>query len=433
MRYSAPVRTKPGAHQNCACAIDPITSYSQDKYAMSKTPNRSGRHFLQIPGPTPVPSRIERAMVRPIMDHRSQEFAEFSHQLLEDLKFLFKTEHPVIMFPASGTGAWEAALTNTLSAGDKIVMFETGQFSMLWQMMAERLGLDVEYIESDWRIGADASAIGERLKSDKAHEIKAVAIVHNETATGCCSPVHEVRKALDDAGHPALLMVDTISSLACVDYQHDAWGVDVTVCGSQKGMMLPPGLSFTAVSPKALEASKTAKLPSAFFSWDDMLGPNQKGFYPYTPAITLMYGLEEALKMLKEEGLDNVFARHAKLASAVRAAVNTWGLEIQCRDPKYYSNAVTSIRMPEGHSADAFRKLVLETFNMSLGAGLTKVADKVFRIGHLGDTNELTILGALSGVEMGLDLAGVPHQTGGVDAAMAEFKKFVKVDQAKAA
>lgn len=400
---------------------------------MSKTPNRSGRHFLQIPGPTPVPSRIERAMVRPIMDHRSQEFAEFSHQLLEDLKFLFKTEHPVIMFPASGTGAWEAALTNTLSAGDKIVMFETGQFSMLWQMMAERLGLDVEYIESDWRIGADASAIGERLKSDKAHEIKAVAIVHNETATGCCSPVEEVRKALDDAGHPALLMVDTISSLACVDYQHDAWGVDITVCGSQKGMMLPPGLSFTAVSPKALEASKTARLPSAFFSWDDMLGPNQKGFYPYTPAITLMYGLEEALKMLKEEGLDNVFARHAKLASAVRAAVNTWGLEIQCRDPKYYSNAVTSIRMPEGHSADAFRKLVLETFNMSLGAGLTKVADKVFRIGHLGDTNELTILGALSGVEMGLDLAGVPHQTGGVDAAMAEFKKFVKVDQAKAA
>lgn len=400
---------------------------------MSKTPNRAGRHFLQIPGPTPVPSRIERAMVRPIMDHRSQEFAEFSLRLLEELKVLFKTKNPVIMFPASGTGAWEAALTNTLSAGDKIVMFETGQFSMLWQVMAQRLGLNVEYVESDWRIGVDSSAIAERLKADKSREIKAVAIVHNETATGCCSPVEEVRKALDDTGHPALLLVDTISSLACVDYQHDAWGVDVTVCGSQKGMMLPPGLSFTAVSPKALEAAKSAKLPKAFFSWEDMLAPNQKGFYPYTPAITLMYGLEEALKMLREEGLDNVFARHAKLASGVRAAVSAWGLENQCRDAKYYSNAVTSIRMPDGHSADAFRKLVLETFNMSLGAGLSKVADKVFRIGHLGDTNELTILGALGGVEMGLDLAGVPHNAGGVDAAMAEFKKSVMVDQAKAA
>lgn len=400
---------------------------------MSKKPNRAGRHFLQIPGPTPVPSRIERAMVRPIMDHRSQEFAEFSMRLLEELKVLFKTKNPVIMFPASGTGAWEAALTNTLSAGDKIVMFETGQFSMLWQVMAKRLGLNVEYIESDWRIGVDSSAIAERLKADKAHEIKAVAIVHNETATGCCSPVAEVRKALDDTGHPALLLVDTISSLACVDYQHDAWGVDVTVCGSQKGMMLPPGLSFTAVSPKALEVSKSAKLPKAFFSWEDMLGPNEKGFYPYTPAITLMYGLEEALKMLREEGLDNVFARHAKLAAGVRAAVSAWGLENQCRDGKYYSNAVTSIRMPDGHSADAFRKLVLENFNMSLGAGLSKVADKVFRIGHLGDTNELTIIGALGGVEMGLDLAGVPHSAGGVDAAMAEFKKYAQVEQAKAA
>lgn len=400
---------------------------------MSNKPYRPGRHFLQIPGPTAVPARIERAMVRPIIDHRSQEFAEFSSNLLRGLKRIFKTANPVIMFPASGTGAWEAALTNTLSPGDKIVMFETGQFSMLWQVMAKRLGLNVEYIESDWRIGVDADAIAERLAADKAHEIKAVCVVHNETATGCCSPVLDVRKALDAAGHPALLMVDTISSLVSVDFQHDAWGVDVTVCGSQKGMMLPPGLSFTAVSDKAHEASKTAKLPRAFFSWAEMLGPNEKGFYPYTPAITLMYGLEEALKMLDEEGLDNVFARHAKLASGVRAAVNAWGLENQCRDAKYYSSTVTSIRMPEGHSADAFRKLVLETFNMSLGAGLSKVADKVFRIGHLGDTNELTILGALGGVEMGLELAGVPHSKGGVDAAMAEFNRINSSQSAKAA
>lgn len=400
---------------------------------MSNNPYHAGRHFLQIPGPTPVPGRIERAMLRPIIDHRSAQFAEFSSNLLQSLKGLFKTENPVIMFPASGTGAWEAALTNTLSPGDKIVMFETGQFSMLWQLMAAKLGLEVDYIGSDWRIGVDAEAIAERINADKAHEIKAVAVVHNETATGCCSPIDEVRKALDAAGHPALLMVDTISSLACVDYQHDAWGVDVTVCGSQKGMMLPPGLSFTAVSDKALEAMKTAKLPRAFFSWEDMLGPNANGFYPYTPAITLMYGLEEALKMLNEEGLDNVFARHAKLARGTRAAVAAWGLENQCNNSKYYSNAVTSIRMPEGHSADRFRKIVLENFNMSLGAGLTKVADKVFRIGHLGDTNELTIIGALGGVEMGLELAGVPHSKGGVQAAMEEFRKPNITEQAKAA
>ncbi len=400
---------------------------------MSKSPYLAGRHFLQIPGPTPIPDRIQQAMARPIMDHRSQEFAAFSTKLLHDLKDVFKTNNPVIMFPSSGTGAWEAALTNTLSPGDKIVMFETGQFSMLWQVMAERLGLSVDYIQSDWRIGVDAAAIAERLSADKAHEIKAVAIVHNETATGCSSPVEDVRKALDAADHPALLMVDTISSLGCFDYQHDAWGVDVTVCGSQKGLMLPPGLSFTAVSDKALQVSKSSRLPSAFFSWDDMLAPNAKGFYPYTPAITLMYGLEEALKMLNEEGLDNVFARHAKLASGVRAAVAAWGLENQCRDAKYFSNAVTSIRMPEGHSADQFRKLVLENFNMSLGAGLTKVADKVFRIGHLGDTNELTIIGALGGVEMGLEMARVPHSQGGVDAAMAEFRRWGRTDQAAAA
>lgn len=402
---------------------------------MSKSTYRAGRHFLQIPGPTPVPSRIERAMLRPIIDHRSQQFAEFSKGVLEGLKGVFKTKNPVIMFPASGTGAWEAALANTLSPGDKIVMFETGQFSLLWQAMARKLGIDVDYIASDWRVGVDANAIAERINADKAHEIKAVAIVHNDTATGCCSPVDEVRKVLDAAGHPALLMVDTVSSLACVDYQHDGWGVDVTVCGSQKGLMLPPGLAFTAVSDKALAATKTAKLPRAFFSWNDMLEPNKNGFYPYTPGITVMFGLEEALKMLNEEGLDNVFARHAKLASGVRAAVNAWGLENQCRDAKYFSNTVTSIRMPEGHSADAFRKLVLENFNMSLGAGLSKVADKVFRIGHLGDTNELTILGALGGVEMGLELAGVPHSKGGVDAAMAEFGRWAKakVDTAAAA
>ncbi|MBU2581885.1 MAG: aminotransferase class V-fold PLP-dependent enzyme [Alphaproteobacteria bacterium] len=400
---------------------------------MSKTPYRAGRHFLQIPGPTPVPGRIERAMLRPVMDHRSQQFAEFSKGVLDGLKGIFKTTNPVIMFPSSGTGAWEAALANTLSPGDKIVMFETGQFSLLWQSMARKLGLDVDYIESDWRVGVDAAAIGERLAADKAHQIKAVAIVHNDTATGCCSPVDEVRKAIDAAGHPALLMVDTVSSLACVDYQHDGWGVDVTVCGSQKGLMLPPGLSFTAVSDKALEAMKTAKLPRAFFSWHDMLEPNSKGFYPYTPGTTLMYGLEEAMKILNEEGLDNVFARHAKLASGVRAAVKAWGLENQCRDAKFFSNTVTSIRMPEGHSADALRKLVLENFNMSLGAGLTKVADKVFRIGHLGDTNELTILGALGGVEMGLGLAGVPHSKGGVQAAMDEFTRWAKVETAAAA
>lgn len=356
-----------------------------------------------------------------------------SKGILEGLKVVFKTTNPVIMYPASGTGAWEAALTNTLSPGDKIVMFETGQFSLLWQSMARKLGIDVDYIESDWRVGVDASQIAERLNADKAHSIKAVAIVHNDTATGCCSPVEEVRKALDDAKHPALLMVDTVSSLACVDYQHDGWGVDVTVCGSQKGLMLPPGLAFTAVSDKALEATKTSKLPCAFFSWHDMLEPNKVGFYPYTPGTTVMYGLEEALKMLNEEGLDNVFARHARLASGVRAAVNAWGLDNQCRDAKYYSNTVTSIRMPEGHSADQFRKLVLENFNMALGAGLTKVADKVFRIGHLGDTNELTILGALGGVEMGLELAGVPHSKGGVQAAMDEFVRCRKVETAAAA
>lgn len=400
---------------------------------MSKTPYLAGRHFLQIPGPTPVPSRIERAMARPIIDHRSQEFAQFSKGVLDGLKDVFKTKNPVIMFPASGTGAWEAALTNTLSPGDKIVMFETGQFSMLWQAMARKLGIDVDYIESDWRVGVDAGAIAERIAADKSHQIKAVGIVHNDTATGCCSPVEEVRKVLDNAGHPALLMVDTVSSLACVDYQHDGWGVDVTVCGSQKGLMLPPGLAFTAVSDKALAATKTSKLPRAFFSWNDMLEPNTKGLYPYTPGITIMYGLEEALKMLNEEGLDNVFARHAKLASGVRAAVNAWGLENQCRDAKYYSNTVTSIRMPEGHSADGFRKIVLENFNMALGAGLNKLADKVFRIGHLGDTNELTILGALGGVEMGLELAGVPHSKGGVQAAMAEYSRWAKVDTAAAA
>ncbi len=400
---------------------------------MSNKPYLAGRHFLQIPGPTPVPGRIERAMSRPIIDHRSQEFAQFSSNLLQSLKRIFKTEQPVIMFPASGTGAWEAALTNTLSPGDKIVMFETGQFSMLWQVMAKKLGLNVDYIESDWRVGVQPGAIADKIAADKNHEIKAVCVVHNETATGCCSPIDEVRQALDAAGHPALLMVDTISSLACTDYQHDAWGVDVTVCGSQKGLMLPPGLSFTAVSQKALEAMKTAKLPRAFFSWEDMIEPNKKGFYPYTPAITLMYGLDEAMKMLDEEGLDNVFARHAKLAAGVRAAVDAWGLENQCRDAKFFSNAVTSIRMPEGHSADAFRKIVLENFNMSLGAGLTKVADKVFRIGHLGDTNELTILGAVAGVEMGLELAGVPHRKGGVDAAMAEFLRHGSGSQAKAA
>ncbi len=400
---------------------------------MSKEPRRAGRHFLQIPGPTPIPERILAAMSRQILDHRGLEFQKLGHRVLAGVKSLFKTKNHVFIFPASGTGAWEAALTNTLSAGDKVLMCETGQFAVLWAVMAQRLGLNADVIPTDWRIAADASLIEERLKKDKAHEIKAVCVVHNETSTGCRSRIDEVRKALDAAKHPALLMVDTISSLACTDLRHDEWGIDVTISGSQKGMMLPPGLSFTAISDKALAATKTAKLPRSYFSWDDMLANNANGFFPYTPATGLLYGLAEAIDMINEEGLENVFIRHERLAEATRRAVKGWGLDIQCRDPKYYSPAVTAVVMPEGHNADAFRKLVLDTFNMSLGTGLNKIAGKVFRIGHLGDTNELTVMGALTGVEMSLEIAGIPHKKGGVAAAMSYLAESAKSEKKAAA
>lgn len=386
---------------------------------MSHEPRRAGRHFLQIPGPTPVPERILAAMSRQILDHRGLEFQKLGKRVLSGVKGIFKTQGHVIIFPSSGTGAWESAMTNTLSPGDKVLMCETGQFAVLWAAMAKRLGLEAEVIPTDWRIAADAAVIEQRLREDKAHTIKAVCVVHNETSTGCRTRLDEVRKAMNAAKHPALLMVDTISSLACADIRHDEWAIDVTIAGSQKGMMLPPGLSFAAISQKAIDASKTAQLPKSYFAWDDMLSMNATGFFPYTPATGLLYGLAEAIDMINEEGLENVFARHERLAEATRRAVIGWGLEIQCRDPKYYSPAVTTVVMPEGHNADNFRKIVLDNFNMSLGTGLNKIAGKAFRIGHLGDTNELTIMGALTGVEMGFDLAGVPHKKGGVAAAMS--------------
>ena len=400
---------------------------------MSKETRRAGRHFLQIPGPTPIPERILAAMARQILDHRGPEFQKLGLRVLAGVKGLFKTEGTVIIFPSSGTGAWEAALTNTLSPGDKILMCETGQFAVLWGVMANKLGLKPDIIATDWRIAADANLIGAKLKADKAHEIKAVCVVHNETSTGCRSHIDDIRKVMDATRHPALLMVDTISSLACTDLRHDEWGIDVTISGSQKGMMLPPGLSFTAISPKALAATKTAKLPRSYFSWDDMISANATGFFPYTPATGLLCGLAEAIDMIHEEGLENVFTRHERLAEATRRAVKAWGLDIQCRDPKYYSPAVTTVIMPEGHNADTYRKLVLDTFNMSLGSGLNKIAGKVFRIGHLGDTNELTVMGALTGVEMGFDLAGVPHKKGGVQAAMNYLAETAKQPKAAAA
>ena len=384
----------------------------------TNAPRIAGRHFLQIPGPTPVPDRILRAMDRAVIDHRGPDFQQLGQRVLSGIKTIFKTKGAVFIYPSSGTGAWEASLSNILSPGDRVLMYETGHFATLWKTMALKLGLKPEFIESDWRTGVDAGKIEEKLRADKAHEIKAVCLVHNETSTGVTSPVADVRKALDAVGHPALLLVDTISSLASVDYRHDEWGVDVTVAGSQKGLMLPPGLGFTGVSEKALKTAKTAKLPKSFFSWEDMQGPNASGFFPYTPATNLLYALSEAIDMLHEEGLDRVFARHKRHAEATRRAVRAWGLEILCRDPNCYSPVLTAIMMPAGHDADAFRKVVLEHFDMSLGSGLSKLAGKVFRIGHLGDTNDLTILGALSGVEMGLELAGVPHKKGGAQAAM---------------
>jgi alanine-glyoxylate transaminase / serine-glyoxylate transaminase / serine-pyruvate transaminase len=381
--------------------------------------HQSGRHFLQIPGPTNVPDRVLRAIDSATVDHRGPEFQEMSREVLAGLKQVFKTRGHVVVFPASGTGAWEAALVNTLSPGDRVLMVETGHFAALWHGMATRLGVKPEFIKGDWRHGADPAAIEERLAADRGHELKALCVVHNETSTGVTSRIAEVRKALDRARHPALLMVDTISSLASIDYRHDEWGVDVTVAGSQKGLMLPPGLSFNGISEKALAASKSAKLPRSYWSWEEMIAPNKDGWFPYTPATNLLYGLRVALKiLLEEEGLDNVFRRHDRLAEATRRAVRAWGLEILCADPKEYSSSLTAVLMPEGHSEIKFRELVLERFNLSLGSGLTRLRDKVFRIGHLGDFNELMLLGTLSGIEMGLEIAGVPHKKGGVAAAM---------------
>jgi alanine-glyoxylate transaminase / serine-glyoxylate transaminase / serine-pyruvate transaminase len=378
----------------------------------------AGRHFLQIPGPSPIPDRVLRAMDMPIIDHRGPEFARLARRVLDGVKTIFKTKNPVVIYPSSGTGAWEAALVNTLSPGDHVLMFETGQFGTLWKNMATKLGLNPVFIESDWRTGADAKAIEAKLREDKEHKIKAVAVLHNETSTGCVSHPAEIRKAIDAAGHPALLLVDTISSLASMDYRHDEWGVDVTVGGAQKGLMLPPGVSFNAVSDKALTAAKQSKLPKSFWSWEEMIAANKNNYFPYTPATNILYGLAESIDMLHEEGLDNVFARHDRLAEATRRAVRAWGLEILCREPKQYSSTITAVLLPEGHNADRFRDVALEHFDISYGMGLGKIAGKVFRIGHLGDTNAGTIIGALAATEMSLGLAGIPHKKGGVQAAM---------------
>jgi alanine-glyoxylate transaminase/serine-glyoxylate transaminase/serine-pyruvate transaminase len=394
----------------------PSTSHAPKDSIMAYA---AGRHFLQIPGPTNVPDRVLRAIDSATIDHRGPEFQRLGQEVLSGLKAVFKTQSPVIIFPASGTGAWEAALVNTLSAGDRVLMYETGHFASLWNGMAKRLGIEPEFIASDWRRGADPAALEARLAEDRGHTIKAVCVVHNETSTGATSRIGEVRKAIDRTGHPALLMVDTISSLGSIDYRHDEWGVDVTVAGSQKGLMLPPGLSFNAVSDKALAAGKSATLPRSYWSWEEMIGPNKNGFFPYTPATNLLYGLREALKMLvDEEGLENVFKRHDRHAEATRRAVRAWGLEILCQNPAEYSSALTAVLMPAGHNEVDFRKVVLERFNMSLGSGLGKIAGKVFRIGHLGDFNDLTLMGTLCGVEMGLAAAAVPHKKGGAAAAM---------------
>jgi len=377
-----------------------------------------GRHFLQIPGPTNVPDRVLRAMDMPTMDHRGPEFQALGMRVLSGIRTIFQTKNPVVIYPASGTGAWEAALVNTLSPGDLVLMYESGHFAALWKKLAEKLGLRTEFISGDWRRAADPDAIMNRLKADKEHEIKAVCVVHNETSTGCVAPIAAIRRAIDEARHPALYLVDTISSLGSIDYRHDEWGVDVTVGGSQKGLMLPPGLSFNAISDKALDAGRNARLPRSYWGWDEMLAVNKNGFFPYTPATNLLYGLDTAIEMLHDEGLANVFARHVRHGEATRRAVAAWGLEVLCADPDQYSGSLTAVVMPEGNDADQFRKVVLDHFNMSLGQGLSKLARKVFRIGHLGDFNDLMLVGTLGGVEMGLRLAGVPHKAGGIGAAM---------------
>jgi len=378
----------------------------------------SGRHFLQIPGPTNVPERILRAMAQPTIDHRSAEFGRLGLELLDGLKGIFKTSGNIVIFPGSGTGAWEAALVNTLSPGDKVLMFETGHFATLWRQMAEKLGLDVDFVPGDWRHGVDPDRLQAKLNDDRHHLIKAVTVVHNETSTGVTCRIDSLRKAIDRCGHPALLLVDTISSLGSIDYRHQEWGVDVTVAGSQKGLMLPPGLSFNAISEKALAASASARLPKSYWDWQPMLAANKTGFFPYTPATNLLYGLREALRMLGEEGLENVFARHDRHAEATRRAVRAWGLEILCLNPAEYSSALTAVLLPAGHDADELRNLILDRFNMSLGSGLGRLQRKVFRIGHLGDFNDLMLAGTLSGVEMGMALAGIPKSASGVEAAL---------------
>jgi alanine-glyoxylate transaminase/serine-glyoxylate transaminase/serine-pyruvate transaminase len=382
------------------------------------TMNRSGRHFLQIPGPTNVPDRVLRAMAQPTIDHRSADFAELGHAVLDGLRRVFQTRGPVVIYPASGTGAWEAALVNTLSPGDRVLAFETGEFAKLWAELARRIGLDVQVVDTDWSRGVDPDVVEATLREDREHAIRAVLVVHNETSTGVTSRLPAVRRAIDAAGHPALLLVDAVSSLGSIELRHDEWGVDVTLSGSQKGLMLPPGLSFNAISSKALAASKKAGLQKSYWSWEPMLAANAGGFFPYTPSTNLLYGLREALLMLDEEGFSAVFARHVRLAAAARAAVRAWDLPIVCRRDDEHSPVVTAALLPAGHDADALRAVALDRFNLSLGAGLGRLKGKAFRIGHLGDFNELMLAGTLAGVEMALGVAGVPHRKGGVQAAM---------------
>ncbi len=393
----------------------------------------SGRHFLQIPGPTNVPDRILRAIDHPTIDHRGPEFAVLAKAVIAGMKKVFRTESDVVIYPSSGTGAWEAALVNTLSPGDRVVMAETGHFATLWKRLAERLGLEVDFLPGDWRRGASAAQIESHLRADAGHAIKAVCVVHNETSTGVTSSVADVRAAIDRATHPALLMVDTISSLVSMDYRHDEWRVDVSVAGSQKGLMLPAGLSFNAISAKALAAAKTSRLPRSYWDWGDQLAISATGYFPYTPATNLLYGLHEALDMILSEGLDQIVARHERLAEATRRAVRAWGLEILCANPAEYSASLTTVMMPEGHSADALRKIALDRFNLSLGQGLGKLSGKVFRIGHLGYFNDLMLCGTLAGVEMGLELAAVPHRKGGIQAAMDYLAQTVAGGLARAA
>ena len=396
---------------------------------------RAGRHFLQIPGPTNVPDRVLRAIDFPTIDHRGPEFGALGKKVLADMKRVFKTTRgEVVIYPASGTGAWEAALVNTFSPGDRVLMYETGHFATLWQKMAAKLSLEVEFIPGDWRHGADPAVIEKQLRADSAKRIKAVCVVHNETSTGVTSRIDDVRRAIDAAGHPALYMVDTISSLASIDYRHDEWGVDVTVAGSQKGLMLPPGLSFNCISPKALAASTSARMPRSYWAWDEMLANGKSGYFPYTPATNMLYGLAEALKMLlDEEGLDAVFARHQRHAEATRRAVRAWGLEVYALDPREYSASLTGVLMPAGHDADRVRKAILDAFDLSLGTGLTKLGGKMFRIGHLGDFNDLMLMGTLAGVEMGLALAGVPVKKEGVQAAMQYLAECARTPARRAA